>query len=126
MVLEVHYRFNWNGSRVISVEADVLMGNISLPENSTETLSGNGDKKQKEIVSSRQRFHFLYQFFSTSFKSFDIDDSTTSMGKQPRLRENSNKLSIVHKSGSPGYNKGKPLLSALYKFKKVVDKQKVK
>ena len=100
---------------MISVEADILMGNISLPENTMTVFSGNGDKKRKEIVPSRQRFYLLTQFFSTSFQPTGIDSIPTPVsGKDPSEM-------LIRKSGNPGYNKGKPLLSALYTFEGIED-----
>ena len=32
-VLEVHYKIKWNGNNVTKVVADILLGNITLPNN---------------------------------------------------------------------------------------------
>ena len=120
MVLEVHYRFIWDGQRILSVDADILMGNISLPE---DLLIALPVKKHKEMVPSRQRFHLLSQFFSVTFNHL-ANGSNNTLSNSGKSTQKS-KLSDAHRSGNPGYEKGMPILTALYKFRDTEEKDMV-
>ena len=124
MVLEEHYTLGWSGNKILSVEADVLMGNLSLPEDLLATIPGNVYTKRREIVPSRQRFHTLTQHFTTTFKHLSSENKVESSQKEKMRRANGVNEPIL-KSGNPGYSKGKPLLSALYKFQEIANEDKV-
>ena len=89
VVLEVHYDFVWQGGDVDQVNVEVLMGNISLPRN-FKRAANNG----KRFASNQQSYH-LTQLFSVDWKHKHAEDVP------PRQQ----------RSGNPGYEIGKPLLS---------------
>ena len=123
-MLEVHYTLGWSGNKILSVEADVLMGNLSLPEDLLATIPGNVYTKRREIVPSRQRFHTLTQHFTTTFKHLSSENKVES-AQEEKMRSANGVNEPILKSGNPGYNKGKPLLSALYKFQEIATEDKV-
>ena len=123
-MLEVHYTLGWSGNKILSVEADVLMGNLSLPEDLLATIPGNVYTKRREIVPSRQRFHTLTQHFTTTFKHISTENDVDS-AKEEKMHSANGVNEPVLKSGNPGYNKGKPLLPALYKFQEIATEDKV-
>ena len=123
-MLEVHYPLGWSGNKILSVEADVLMGNLSLPEDLLATIPGNVYTKRREIVPSRQRFHTLTQHFTTTFKHISTENDVDSV-KEEKMHSANGVNEPVLKSGNPGYNKGKPLLFAPYKFQEIATEDKV-
>ena len=126
MLLEVHYRLIWNGKRVKSVEADILIGNISLPEDTLTPIPENGAWKWKEKVPSMQRFYELSQFFSATFTHLKFENITM-VPKPGDPTKGFNKPGHTQnkKSGNPGYNEGKPLISALYEMEEIKEKRQV-
>ena len=100
------------------------MGNLSLPEDLLATIPGNVYTKRREIVPSRQRFHTLTQHFTTTFKHLSSENKVDS-AQEEKMRSATSVNDPVLKSGNPGYHKGKPLLSALYKFQEIETKDKV-
>ena len=126
MLLEVHYKLIWNGKRVASVEADILIGNISLPEETLTPIPDHGDRNRKEKVPSMQRFYEVSQFFSATFTHRNFGNTTvTSKTGQPSKSLNKDGDNQTQKSGTPGYNKGKPLISALYGMEEIESKSVV-
>ena len=121
----------WKGQDIVSVQSDVLMGNISVPETDELTVfPGNGDghkKRRKEIVPSQEQFQSLFQIFSTKFiYSNSVSENEKGKSFEKHLESSNN----VHanqnrKSGNPGYNEGMPLITALYKLEEIKDGNKV-
>jgi hypothetical protein len=123
VLLEVHYRLLWNGKRVASVEADILIGNISLLEDTLTPIPENGDRKWKEKVPSMQRFYEVSQFFSSTFTHLKVENITKIPNPGKIINEHGD--TQTQKSGNPGYNEGKPLISALYELQEIKDKRAV-
>ena len=78
----------WKGQDILSIQSDVLMGNVSVPETDELTVfpgNGNGHKKRrKEIVPSQEQFHSLFQIFSAKFvyaNSVSKNEKDTSLEK---------------------------------------------
>ena len=93
------------------------MGNISLPDQTVKTVSSPtiyGPKRRKEVVPSRQRFTTLTQFFSASFEHHSSDSIQKEDDDDGELKKHTADSHIIHKSGNPGYVKGRPILSAQY------------
>ena len=131
VVLEVHYQIMWQGQQVIAVQSDVLMGNVSVPEIDQLTafpVGGNGYKKRrKEIVPSREQFHSLFQYFSATFVNLKkINENQQDFSSEISLKPKKDEiLGRKKKSGNPGYNKGMPLISTLYKLEEIKERKKV-
>ena len=95
-MLEVHYTLGWSGNKILSVEADVLMGNLSLPEDLLAIIPGNVYTKRREIVPSRQRFHTLTQHFTTTFKYISTENNVDSAQEEKMHSANDINLSLIH------------------------------
>ena len=120
--MEVHYRLMWQGQQIISVQSDVLMGNVSIPESDELTAfpgNGNGYKKRrKEIVPSQEQFHMLSQFFSAEFIHLnELSENEKDSSSTNSLKSfNDDNVDLKEKSGNPGYKKGMPLITASYEL----------
>ena len=121
--MEVHYRLMWQGQQIISVQSDVLMGNVSIPESDELTAfpgNGNGYKKRrKEIVPSQEQFHMLSQFFSAEFihlNKISENEKDSSSTDSLKLSNDDDNVVLKEKSGNPGYKKGMPLITASYEL----------
>ena len=113
----------WQGQQIISLESDVLMGNVSIPESDELTaFPGNGNdykKRRKEIVPSQEQFHMLSQFFSAEFihlNKISETEKDSSSTDSLKLSNDDEKVVLKEKSGNPGYKKGMPLITASYKL----------
>ena len=114
----------WQGQQVISVESDVLMGNVSVPEIDELTAY---IKRRKEIVPSREQFHSLFQYFSATFvNEKKISENEHNLNSEISLKSTKDEnLEQRKKSGNPGYNKGTPLISTTYELEEIKETQKV-
>ena len=121
----------WKGQDILSIQSDVLMGNVSVPETDELTVfpgNGNGHKKRrKEIVPSQEQFHSLFQIFSAKFVYANVVSKNKKDTSLEKHLESSNnvKANQSRKSGNPGYNKGMPLITALYKLEEIKGGKKV-
>ena len=121
----------WQGQQILSLESDVLMGNVSIPESDELTAfpgNGNGYKKRrKEIVPSQEQFHTLSQYFSAEFihlnkLSENEKDASSTDSLKSSIDDN---VVVKDKSGNPGYKKGMPLITASYELVEKKNNKKV-
>ena len=121
----------WQGQEILSVQSNVLMGNVSVLE--TDELiafpgNGNGYKKRrKEIVPSQEQFHLLSQIFSTKFihvKKSSENEKDLNLEQSFKSSNSANSV-LIKKSGNPGYDKGMPLITALYELEEIKGVKKV-
>ena len=121
----------WQGQEILSIQSNVLMGNVSVLE--TDELiafpgNGNGYKKRrKEIVPSQEQFHLLSQIFSTKFihvKKSSENEKDLNLEQSFKSSNSANSV-LIKKSGNPGYDKGMPLITALYELEEIKGVQKV-
>jgi len=85
-VLEVNYKFFWRGNEITKMNANILLGNLTLIlEKQMETTG-----RKAKVLSSTQ-FQELHLIFSVDYQ-YDT-----------------NKPDLVKKSGNPGYNIGEPI-----------------
>ena len=121
----------WQGQQIISLQSDVLMGNVSIPESDELTAfpgNGNGYKKRrKEIVPSQEQFHMLSQFFSAEFIHLNkLSDNEKDASSTDSLKSiNDDDVVVKEKSGNPGYKKGMSLITASYKLVEKKNDKKV-
>ena len=95
-VLEVRYDIFWQGQNVTKIVVNVLLGNFSMIQPRHKDLASKSD------------FQHLHQIFSVNFKH-DKNQNTNDQVN----------LFIISRSGNPGYDIGKPLISA----KNISDKE---
>ena len=89
VVVTVEYEFRWRERRIDAVKATVTLGSVHIP--ATKSKSG--------LATSAAAINTISQIFSVKFLH------------SPPLNSSSVRETPIHRSGNPGYLRGRPVLS---------------